>query len=169
MPRDTASFFVPGEPVPKGSTKSFPFKRKNGKLGVSTTNSNPDTEAWQNRVSLVASEENRLRGEPFFRDDRLDAFEVEATFYFTKPKSTPRWWRFHTKRPDLDKLQRALLDGLTNVLFPDDSQVDRLNVGKEYADTEHPPGVRVIIKRKMQGPPTKLKPERVPTSSEGML
>ena len=39
----------------------------------------------------------------------------------------------HITRPDLDKLCRSTLDGLTGVLFKDDSQVAFLVASKEYA------------------------------------
>ena len=39
----------------------------------------------------------------------------------------------HVTRPDLDKLCRSTLDGLTGVLFHDDSQVAFLVASKEYA------------------------------------
>lgn len=37
-------------------------------------------------------------------------------------------------RPDLDKLCRALLDGLTGVIYRDDSQVIYLNAMKRFGD-----------------------------------
>ena len=39
----------------------------------------------------------------------------------------------HITRPDIDKLCRSTLDGLTGVLFRDDSQVAFLVASKEYA------------------------------------
>ena len=39
----------------------------------------------------------------------------------------------HITRPDLDKLCRSTLDGLTGVLFCDDSQVAFMVASKEYA------------------------------------
>ena len=39
----------------------------------------------------------------------------------------------HITRPDLDKLCRSTLDGLTGTLFRDDSQVAFLVASKEYA------------------------------------
>ena len=40
---------------------------------------------------------------------------------------------YHVTRPDLDKLCRSTLDGLTGVLFHDDSQVAFMVASKEYA------------------------------------
>ena len=39
----------------------------------------------------------------------------------------------HLKKPDVDKLARAILDALTGVLYADDSQVVSLTVGKAYS------------------------------------
>ena len=47
-------------------------------------------------------------------------------------------------RPDLDKLARALLDGITGVVVKDDSLVVDLMVGKRYGEA---PGVVVEIRR----------------------
>lgn len=42
----------------------------------------------------------------------------------------------HTKRPDLDNLQKAVLDALNGIAWADDSQIVRITAKKEY--TEHP-------------------------------
>lgn len=48
-------------------------------------------------------------------------------------------------RPDLDKLARAVLDGLTGVLFDDDSQVTTLRLIKTYADSRRETGVHINV------------------------
>ena len=70
-----------------------------------------------------------------------------ATFIFVKPKSTPKKVRLNTKRPDLDKLIRAVLDGITDVLIPDDAQVISITAGKEYAERDEPPGLQIAVTR----------------------
>ena len=52
--------------------------------------------------------------------------------------------RFVTKSPDLDKLERAVLDALTAVVWVDDSQVAEVDKRKVYAD-DMPPGVNVTV------------------------
>lgn len=49
-------------------------------------------------------------------------------------------------RPDLDKLCRSTLDGLTGVLFHDDSQVAFLVASKEYAADDELEGVQIEIR-----------------------
>ena len=53
--------------------------------------------------------------------------------YNAKGKLKPSAPLAHITRPDLDKLQRSTLDGLTGVLFHDDSQVAFVVASKEYA------------------------------------
>jgi crossover junction endodeoxyribonuclease RusA len=84
--------------------------------------------------------------------------EVTIDFWLTRPKghygtgrnattlrgSAPVW---PSGRPDLDKLARAVLDGLTmGGAWRDDSQVVRLNAAKWYLDyPDEAPGCTIII------------------------
>ena len=52
----------------------------------------------------------------------------------------------HITRPDLDKLCRSTLDGLTGVLFRDDSQVAFLVASKEYALSAELEGCQIEIR-----------------------
>lgn len=65
--------------------------------------------------------------------------KVRAMFTLQAPLKTDR--RYPHVRPDVDKLARALLDGLTGAAFADDAQVVDLRVKKEYGE----PGVMVTI------------------------
>ena len=62
------------------------------------------------------------------------AVEVDLTFVLIKPKSVKRIYPF--VRPDLDKLCRAVLDGLTAIAFKDDAQVISLSAKKIYGEQE---------------------------------
>lgn len=54
---------------------------------------------------------------------------------------------FPAGRPDLDKLARAVLDGLTaGGAFGDDAQIAELVARKTYADAAVPTGVRIEIR-----------------------
>lgn len=67
-------------------------------------------------------------------------FIVRVEFHMPRPKghygakglraTAPRW---PTKRPDVDKLARAVLDALTGLVWADDSQVVRLMATKVWA------------------------------------
>jgi Holliday junction resolvase RusA-like endonuclease len=141
---DLIEFFVAGEPVPQGSTKAFYIKKLER---VVTTHTNSNTESWRNRIATEAQHINELRSQSYFSEDRRLGYEVTMEFVFTRPKSTPKRWRHNTKRPDLDKLVRAALDGITNVLIPDDSQVVRITAGKCYGECDRSPGLHISIRR----------------------
>jgi Holliday junction resolvase RusA-like endonuclease len=141
---DLIEFFVAGEPVPQGSTKAFYIKKLER---VVTTHTNANTEKWRNRIATEAQHADGLRPQSFFCDDRRLGYEVTLEFVFSKPKSIPKRWRHNTKRPDLDKLVRAALDGITNILIPDDSQVVRISAGKCYGDADQCPGMHLSLRR----------------------
>jgi crossover junction endodeoxyribonuclease RusA len=72
------------------------------------------------------------------------ATRVQITFRLPKPKSTPARVLFPVKRPDIDKLARAVLDGLVaGGALADDSQVVDLLVSKRFATTR--PGCIIEI------------------------
>ncbi len=73
--------------------------------------------------------------------------EIELHFGLPKPKSAPKKRRvWPDKRPDLDKLTRAVLDALTYVAFADDSQVVQIRATKDYG----PPGVAIEIRKVLE-------------------
>ena len=141
---DTIDFFVAGEPVPQGSTKSFYIKKLDR---VVTTHGNRNTERWRQRIATEAQHTNETRAANFFCDDRRCGYQVTLDFVFTKPKSTPKKHNLNTKRPDLDKLIRAVLDGITGVLIPDDAQVISITASKSYCCGDEAPGLRISVRR----------------------
>jgi Holliday junction resolvase RusA-like endonuclease len=137
-------FFVGGEPVPQGSTKSFYIKKLDR---VVTTHGNKNTNRWRERIAHEAQCTDEGRPCTFFSDDRRLGYDVQLAFVFTKPKSTPKKYKLNTKRPDLDKLIRAVLDGITNVLIPDDALVVSITASKSYGDANQPPGLKIKVTR----------------------
>jgi crossover junction endodeoxyribonuclease RusA len=84
------------------------------------------------------------RGDADFLPDA--AVEVRIAFYLPRPKSAPRSRFYPTVRPDLDKLSRAVLDGITaGGALHDDSQVVMLVAAKHYADEYDAPGCEINI------------------------
>jgi Holliday junction resolvase RusA-like endonuclease len=135
------SFFVAGEPAPKGSTKSFPYHKKGGGLGVSTTNANPRTKDWELRVAYAAQQVQD--GRPLM----TGPVAVSLMFALSRPKSLPkRETEPIKKKNDLDKLVRALLDGLTGTIFEDDGQVIVITATKSFARPDNPPGCSIVLK-----------------------
>jgi len=128
------SFFVAGNPVPKGSFRAF----NNGGRPV-ITNNNPKTKDWEMRIAHEA-QANIGNWPPCCER----AVTINLKFVMPLPKSA-KPGKDHTKRPDLDKLVRACLDGITGILIKDDSQVIGINAFKKYEDAESPPGLTITI------------------------
>lgn len=138
------SFFVAGMPVPQGSTRAFLVK---GRPIVTSTCKN--LKAWRERVAAEAQRASVAIG-GFYREGDF-AYIVRTCFVFSPPKSHAKsYYYYHNKRPDIDKLVRALLDGITGILIEDDAQVKELEVRKEYTNPHvpyDPPGVYATVTR----------------------
>ena len=106
------SFTVLGRPAPQGSMKSF----GKGRMGCD----NPRTLPWRQQVGWSALEARAKAGicAPWAKEV---AVSVNCVFYFARPKSAKKR-EYPTVKPDRDKLERAIGDALTGVLYMDDSQ-----------------------------------------------
>lgn len=141
------SFFVPGVPVPKGSAKAF-YNRKAGKVVTMQTNRDKQT-PWASLIAYSAQEAGCKA-----TDGPVSIF---MEFIFARPqnhygtgrnagtlKTTAPYW--HTVTPDLDKLERCVLDALTGVAWHDDKQVVNISSSKGYPHTTSPRmGVTIAI------------------------
>ncbi|MEM2944428.1 MAG: RusA family crossover junction endodeoxyribonuclease [Methanomassiliicoccales archaeon] len=141
---DCIEFFVCGDPKPQGSTRSYYLKKIDK---VVTIHGNKDTRRWQLRIASEAQHANERRNFSFYSPDPNLGYEVEAEFIFQRPKSLPKKISLNTRRPDVDKLVRTVLDGLAKVLIPDDSQVVAIRTLKRYAVENESPGVRITVRR----------------------
>lgn len=132
----SVTFFVAGIPVPQGSKTAYVV----GKRAVLTDANKKLLKPWRAEVTRVA-------GASWMDRLQLDgAVHVTAVFVFERPKSVKR--DAPSVKPDVDKLARALLDGVTDSgIWKDDSQVTRLEVEKVYGAA---PGVHVVISRAEQ-------------------
>lgn len=131
-------FQVHGLPIPQGSTRVWMV---NGK--PITTSSAKGLGPWRRLVADVA--QRYAPSQPW--DGPV---HIELQFGLPKPKSAPKKRRvWPDKRPDLDKLTRAVLDALTYVVFSDDSQVVEIHATKDYGA----PGVVIGIRRVFEIPP----------------
>lgn len=128
------AFFVAGIPQQQGSKTGYVV----GGRAVLTDQNRARLKPWRAQVSSVAAA-TWVYGKAFEGPVR-----VHAVFVLPKPKSVKR--DFPHVRPDLDKLARALLDGITDAgcVWGDDSQVVELDVAKVYGAA---PGVHVVITR----------------------
>jgi crossover junction endodeoxyribonuclease RusA len=126
------TFEVRGTPVPQGSIRSL------GRGRPSVHGNAERLLPW--RESVLWAARDALGGAAPI----VGAAEVSLTFYLAKPKSTPKKAVWPVKRPDLDKLTRAVLDALTAAgVWLDDSQVTALSAQKVW--TQEAPGVFVRV------------------------
>ena len=129
----TVTFFVAGVPVPQGSKTAFVV----GKRAVLTDANKDKLRPWRAEVTRVAAE--AWAG----RESLAGAVSVEVRFVFERPKTVKRDTP-HVK-PDIDKLLRALFDGVTDAkVWLDDAQVVRVIATKVYGAVA---GVDVSISR----------------------
>jgi Holliday junction resolvase RusA-like endonuclease len=128
-------FFVPGIPVQQGSKTAF-VNRHSGRAAVTDQNK-AKLRPWRQTVTATAADSysgDRVEGPVLF----------VAEFRFVRPASVSAKKRPHPSvKPDLDKLLRALMDGVTDAgLWRDDALVVEAHVSKVYAER---PGVQVRI------------------------
>lgn len=162
--RQTIRFLVPGAPRPKGNV----IKGRWGGYHDATKG----LDDWLNTVAAQAQcamngQWRRREAKPWTRTapHRLEMFDgpvlLGATFVMPSPKThtPPVWlrdnralWKLmcHSgapmlKKPDVDKLTRAVFDAMTGIVWHDDSQVVETNVRKRYADPGEVCGTMVIV------------------------
>lgn len=124
------------------------FTRRGGGVGMEEGNAERvrpwmHTLAWEARSAGCTAEDGPVT--------------VGLTFWFPRPKGhfTPRGIlkasapRYHTVKPDVDKLARAVLDSLAHVAFSDDARVVALEPApwKRYVVGTQSPGVAVVVRR----------------------
>jgi len=125
---------VRGVPAPQGSKKHV----GNGIIVESSRATGPWREAVRAQVQQAMNHLAPAEG----------PVAVFAWFYLPRPKSLAKKAVLPAKRPDLDKLARAVLDGLTEGgAWLDDAQVVRMQLQKNYATGEHPPGCTIEVRK----------------------
>lgn len=119
------AFTVYGVPVPQGSTKAF--LPKGWKRPIVTAD-NKRTKPW--RQAIIDASLGAMDG----RAPIEGPAHLVVCFYLPRPKSAPRRVVEPTKRPDLDKLVRAVSDALTSAgVWRDDDQVVFVSARKVFA------------------------------------
>ncbi|MDO5730799.1 RusA family crossover junction endodeoxyribonuclease [Corynebacterium sphenisci] len=132
----TTTMFVPGTPAPQGSKKAMMPPRGHRPVLVESSTRLP---AWRQAVALIA----RTRcPQPATGPVALEVEFVMPRTRAMRDRPAPPM----VQRPDVDKLLRAVLDGLTGPAFPDDSQVVRLTATKRRAAPGEPTGAHITIK-----------------------
>lgn len=141
------TFYVSGAPVPQGSVVAHAARRKDGShYGVVHYAVGTKLHAWRRAISVAARAE--WGDELTFHPVRL-----EMMFHMARPLKHFIGLERTLRRqyadavpdgtPDVDKLARAVMDALTDVVYGDDSQVTTLHAQKRYSDAL--PGLTVTI------------------------
>jgi Holliday junction resolvase RusA-like endonuclease len=130
------SFNTDGTPQTQGSTKAFVVA---GRARVTHTKGKALMD-WRSDIARSAQEAADGAFVP-----RGTAVHLAAIFRLQRPASTPKRVVDQVKRPDIDKLTRALFDALSGVLWVDDSQVVKFTIEKRFARDDEAPGVRVWV------------------------
>lgn len=127
--------FVPGRPAPQGSKR---YLGRSGGKGI-TVESSKAVAPWRadirEHVAARAETESVTDG----------PITLRLQFVMPRPASAPkRRTPDAVKRPDLDKLARAVLDALGSAgVWRDDSQVVQLRASKRIAELAEPAGCRI--------------------------
>lgn len=105
---------------------------------------------WEDRVADMA--QLQLRGLEVQGDGRDFTLPLDGRVLLTirynlaKPASYPKRIVYPTKKPDLDNLNKALVDGLVKGrIIVDDAKVTDQTELKRYAGPGHPEGVEVDL------------------------
>lgn len=129
-------FFVPGLPQPQGSKRGF--VSANGKVNM--VESAAGVKPWRSDVKVFAAEAMHgplLTGPVFLRCD----FVMKRPVSTSKNKPTPP----ATKKPDLDKLLRAIGDALKGTVYAEDSLIVEMVGTKRIAEEGEQPGVNINV------------------------
>lgn len=134
MTSEQSSFnlFIPGIPASKGSYRPITGRsRTTGKPVTRLIPMDKKERPWRNHVRDTILNHKH----PTIPHD--SHVTVETTFYLPRPKTIPPRKRKHpTVKPDIDKLQRALYDAITEThIWHDDCQITDVTSQKRYADT----------------------------------
>lgn len=136
----TLTFDVLGTPAPQGSKRHL----GNGVMVESSKHVKP----WRHDIRSTA-----IDHKPPSWHHHLPV-TVSITFRYLRPNShfrtngtlkpsAPQY--LTTRKGDIDKLSRAVLDALTGILFLDDAQVVTLSASKRYTVFPELPGALITV------------------------
>ena len=140
---DSITFIAYGTPAPQGSMKAFVIA---GRARVTSDNSK--LRPYRHTLTQVAALTMQEQGHSAPLCARPCAVEVTVIWTLAKPKSAPKRVIHPTKKPDTDKLLRAVLDSLTGVAYEDDSQVVRVTAEKQSGEPER---TEITVRRVQEG------------------
>lgn len=130
----TGRCFIPGTPIPQGSHKAYVV---NGHANV--TDDNPQTRPWRADIHAAVRVATGL-GIVF------PAEPVALDLVFVMPRRAAEPKRVtppHVRKPDADKLTRAVMDALAGLIYTRDQQVTCLHASKRTARIGETPGLHL--------------------------
>jgi len=139
LPEASGHCFVRGVPVPQGSKRGFVVDGPAGPRAV-VVDANSKTRPW--RADIHAAVTAQVGSAVLYPEDvpvALDLlFVMPRRAAEPKRRVTP-----HVRKPDLDKLARAVLDALAGVVYARDQQVTDLRARKRTARIGEQPGLHI--------------------------
>lgn len=134
------SVFVAGKPAPQGSKRGIQHKTT-GKVVL--IESSKAVKPWREDVRAALLDEH---GQP---KERIDGpVTVSLEFLLPRPVSTPKTGpAFAMRKPDIDKLARAVLDAITSAgVIEDDARVIALTATKDLVRPGETVGCRITVR-----------------------
>jgi Holliday junction resolvase RusA-like endonuclease len=133
-------FTIYGHPVAKGRPR---FSTR-GKFPVAYT-----PEKTKNYESEVAMMAKAAMGASEPLEGALEAFiyvtfAVPASYSKKRTEACLSGQEKHTKKPDLDNVVKAVLDGMSDIVFLSDSQITSIHATKVYGEVAK---VEVLVKQ----------------------
>lgn len=138
------TLWVPGTPVQQGSLIARVIWTGGKPRAVLHSHASVDLKRWRSTIAAAVRALRHPEIGPYVA--------VTATFHMPKPKTT-KYPDYPAGTPDLDKLQRALGDALTESgIVKDDARIVRWHVDEVWAGglgSSHPtPGLALTIQER---------------------
>lgn len=140
-------FVARGVPIPQGSKTIMKSKRSEKSWLVD--NNAKKLRTWRECVANAGV--NAMQGRDPLRNVKVimvfNVGERPKSYFTSKGKPSSKWRMYPNKKPDVDKLIRAVLDSLTGVCFADDAEVVQVCALKRFGN----PGVWIKIQEVQPG------------------
>lgn len=132
-PHETTTFTIHGQARPQGSKTNLGRGR--------IIESSPHVRKWRKTVTTYAKQHFHR---PYPKPTPIE-LHINAVLPRTKAMGKKRQDPM-VQTPDIDKLLRAICDGLTGIAYEDDSQVIHCVIHKRRTFYEEEPHVRVLLR-----------------------
>ncbi len=126
-------FFVEGKPIGKASTRQGKYK-----------NFYIPKKSREYMDLISYSAKVQMRGSQLSEK----AIGVRLLFKFKIPKNKSKSISgrdYMVSKPDIDNLQKCVLDALSGIVYKDDNQIAWIHVEKTYVSSEFKQGVLIVI------------------------